>query len=109
MVKRQIADFTLSSKMVIPVGIIINELLTNAFKYAFRGRDKGLISIELSREDSLVRLIIQDNGVGIGKKGVSADSPGFGLRIVKMLAEQLDGSFTISDINGTRSVLEFET
>lgn len=46
--------------------------------------------------------------VGIGERGVLTQSQGFGLRIVKMPAEQLEGSFTITDNNGTRSVLKFE-
>ena len=106
-IEKKITDFTLSSKKTIPVGIIINELLTNAFKYAFQGRDKGHISIELDSLDNQVCLTIQDDGVGMDKKVGANKLMGFGLTIVKMLAEQLEGSFAIENENGTKSVLKF--
>ncbi|MFC1669080.1 PAS domain S-box protein [Spirochaetota bacterium] len=107
-VEKQIEDFDLNTKIIIPVGIIINELITNAFKYAFRGRDSGHISISFHKIKNNLKLTIQDNGHGVDERINLNKSPGFGLEIVKMLAEQLGGTFTIKDQNGTICILEFE-
>ncbi len=107
-IEKKITDFNMSSKKVIPVGIIINELLTNIFKYAFKGENNNRIFIELDTTDTTVILTIQDNGIGIDKRVFENKSPGFGLTIVKMLAEQLNGTYTIENQNGTKSVLKFE-
>ena len=107
-IKKQIADFNLKTKSVIPIGIIINELLTNVYKYAFKGRDGGLISIILDKTENHVTLTVQDNGNGIDERVDLNKSPGFGLTIVKMLSEQLGGTFTIENHKGTRSILKFD-
>ncbi|MCP5499411.1 MAG: PAS domain S-box protein [Leptospiraceae bacterium] len=107
-VKKQIADFNLNAKTIIQVGIIINELLTNIYKYAFKGRDGGQISIMLDRTENHVVLTIQDNGNGMEEKNDLNKSPGLGLTIVRMLSEQLGGTFTSENHKGTRSVLEFD-
>ena len=107
-VEKSIVDFTLSSKKAVPVGIIISELLTNVFKYAFTGRAEGRVSIGLEKNEKQVTLTVWDDGVGIDKGVDPNKSPGFGLSLVKMLAEQLEGVFSIANDHGTRSVLEFE-
>jgi len=107
-IEKQITDFYLDTKSMFSVGIIINELFTNIFKYAFKGRDCGHISIVLDKTDTHVNLSIQDNGNGIDESVDFNKSPGFGLIIVKMLAEQLGGTFTIENQNGTRSILKFD-
>ncbi|MFW5751757.1 MAG: PAS domain-containing sensor histidine kinase [bacterium] len=107
-IEKKITDFTLNSRKVIPVGIIVNELLTNIFKYAFKGRDEGRILVKLDKKENHVTLTIQDDGVGIDE-GIDANkSPGFGLTIVRMLAQQLKGTYTVENDKGTRSILEFE-
>ncbi len=107
-IEKKIADFKLNSKKAVPVGIIINELLTNVFKYAFKTKDHNHVLIELVREKNEVTLTVQDNGVGMDERVVADKSPGFGLAIVKMLTEQLGGTYTVASDNGTRSVLTFE-
>ncbi|MFO7896152.1 MAG: PAS domain S-box protein [Candidatus Cloacimonadales bacterium] len=107
-IQREIMDFSISSKKAIPVGIIINELMTNIFKYAFYNMDEGHIKIEIIKSDNLVILSIKDNGVGIAKRIGVNKSPGFGLTIVKMLAQQLKGTYSIKNNNGTKSVLKFD-
>ena len=104
----------LDSKTLFPLGIIINELLTNIMKYAFQGRDSGAISLELTRlpgttpdRQEAVRLVIPDNGVGL-PEGFNMDTAkGFGLMLVRMLCQQLGGTFTTGSGQGTRSILTF--
>ncbi len=107
-VEQTIHDFTLSSKKAIPVGIIINELLTNTFKYAFPKRKDGHVAIVLDKAGKQVTLTISDNGVGLDTRETANKSPGFGLTIVRMLAEQLNGTYTVEGSDGTKSVLKFE-
>jgi PAS domain S-box-containing protein len=107
-IKRKITDFIASSRVAVAMGIIINELLTNVFKYAFRGRDTGLVSIALEKSGNHITLIIQDDGVGIDAGLYAGKSQGFGFSIVSMLAEQLDGTYIMTNDNGMKSVLEFD-
>jgi len=108
-VEKSIVDFPVSPKKVVPIGIMLNELVTNVFKYAFTGRDGGYVSIELAKTKTRVTLTVTDDGVGLDKKVDAKNPSGFGLSLVNMLAEQLGGTFSIESDNGTRSVVEFET
>ncbi len=104
----QIDDFEISTKMMIPIGIIINELLTNIFKYAFNSIISGHVSISLKKTPNKINIIIQDNGIGLSKDFDLNNSPGFGLTIVRMLTESLGGTYAIESGSGTKSVLEFD-
>jgi PAS domain S-box-containing protein len=105
---KRIADFNLSAKQLFPLGIILNELLTNAMKYAFSDRKTGLLKIFLTHADNHVTLTIQDNGAGL-PAGFDIDkSKGFGLTLVKMLSQQLKGTFSIETRKGTRCAVEFD-
>ena len=106
-IDKRIADFQLDPKRLFPLGIIINELLTNIMKYAFTNRDTGLIKISLTNVDNRVALTIQDNGIGL-PDGFDINVPeGFGIKLVKMLSQQLGGSFSMEKHAGTRCIVEF--
>lgn len=107
-IEKKIADFTLSSKKLTPLGIIINELFTNVCKYAFTGRDGGCVRIELDKNETHATLSIEDDGVGLYYDAAADQTTGFGLTIVQMLVEQLHGTYSVENYNGTRSVIEFE-
>jgi len=106
-IERRIANFNLDAKQLFPLGSIINELLTNTMKYAFIDRDAGLIKIALAKVDNHVTLTVQDNGRGF-PDGFDIDkSKGFGLTLVKMLSQQLGGSFSMENLAGTRCTVAF--
>jgi PAS domain S-box-containing protein len=107
-IKKRITDFGLDSKRLFPLGIIINELLTNIMKYAFVNRKTGRIEITLTNVKKHVTLTIQDNGIGLPVGFDIGQSKGFGLMLVKMLSQQLGGSFSMAKHKGTRSTLEFD-
>ena len=107
-VKKHINDYQINSKKLSPLGLIVNELLTNVMKYAFTGRDSGKIEVELKEDHDLIVLSIQDNGNGLPPGFDISKSHRFGLKLVEMLAEQLDGNFTIENNNGTKSILKFK-
>lgn len=103
----RIDDIVLTADMLSPLGIIINELVSNAMKYAMRDRPDGVIRVEALKKDGHVSLIIQDNGPGIPESISFKNSSGFGLQLVEMLAAQMKGSVSIERINGTKIILEF--
>jgi len=106
-IKTEMADFALSTKKLSPLGIIVNELITNAMKHAFTGRDEGTIRISASLQETRAALVFEDNGIGIPEEIDSEHSTGLGLQLVTLLAKQLKGSMQIERGNGTRFTLEF--
>ena len=86
-----------------------NELITNIMKYAFVGgnANSGVITVTLNRNDNQAVLTVEDNGVGLPESFDLTTSHGFALALVRMLSEQLGGSYTVKFDGGTRSVLEF--
>jgi PAS domain S-box-containing protein len=107
-VEKNIQEFIIDSKKLSAIGILVNELLTNIMKYAFAGREKGLISVSVSKVDTLVTLTVQDDGVGIPSSVKVGESSGFGLQLVDMLTHQLDGRLLIGQKHGTQVILAFE-
>lgn len=107
-IRTQYTDFMVDAKKAVSIGIIINELLTNAFKYAFTDRGTGTVSVSMEKEGHKAIIIIQDDGIGIDERIVHNTSPGFGLTVVKMLVEQLNGTYNMINEKGTKSVLQFE-
>ncbi len=107
-VEKHIEDFILNAKKLQPVGIIINELLTNIMKYAFSGRKEGKIIINVSLINETVSISISDNGNGMPESVSFAHSTGFGLVLVSGLTNQLNGHIRIERENGTRIILEFK-
>ncbi len=103
-IKTDIEPLELETETAIPLGLIVNELLTNALKHAFSNGRRGEIRVSLSTEAGGFRLAVRDNGKGLG--GKNAD--GLGMTIVHALAEQLGGSLTIEGSSGTSVELAFE-
>jgi PAS domain S-box-containing protein len=94
----------------IPLSLIVNELLTNAFKYAFVGRTKGQIKLSLERLKSKKYVfLIEDNGVGYPKEPPKDKAPSLGLLLVDKLARQLHGTLErLSVEQGTAYRLLFD-
>jgi PAS domain S-box-containing protein len=105
--EKRIGAFVLDAKRMQSVGIIVNELITNAMKHAFAGRAGGLIAVEASLEAGRVRLSVRDDGIGIPAAFDFAAASGFGLTLVRMLAEQLGGTVRLERDGGTSVVVSF--
>jgi two-component sensor histidine kinase len=93
----------LDSSRAVSLGLIINELVTNALKYAFPGDQEGDITVELKAERDQLRLEVRDNGVGIGVLPEGST----GQRLVRALARQLGGHATWTSEAGTRVEVTF--
>lgn len=105
-----ITDINLDVAHAVPVGLIINESVTNAIKYAFPGTRTGrnVIRITMERKESnRIQIVIADNGIGIPADLLNGGGPGFGLRLLFGLTDDLDGNLVIHNENGTKIILEF--
>lgn len=106
-IEKDLEDFVLDAKLLQPVGIILNELLTNVMKYAFVGREAGRVRVGASLAGGRMRLEVEDDGLGMPESVSLAQPSGFGLMMVGVLAKQLEGEVEIVRGGGTRVVLEF--
>lgn len=89
----------------VPLGLIVNELLTNTLKYAFKEGQKGVVKISLQKQaDGVLHLEVADNGVG---KSGSAQGTGFGTQLIQLLTKQLNGIMREDNANGMKVVFEF--
>ena len=94
--------FILDLEQAIPVGLILNELLTNAFKHAFPGSQEGAVRVGISlRDDASIELCVCDDGVGMGRAPDDAEAATLGLRLVGALSRQLDGHVEFAGGPGT--------
>ena len=92
----------------IPCGLIINELVTNAFKHGFSGRSEGKICIRLQTfEEQRLVLEISDNGVGLPPNMDIQKTSSIGLQLVDILARQLKASITVDRDHGTQFKFTF--
>lgn len=107
-VETEFDNFVLDMSIIQPLGIIINELLTNIMKYAFSGRDDGLIKVSASLNNNKVSVVIADNGIGLPEAINFKNSTGFGMKLVSLLTEQIKGTLKIERGDGTRFVIEFD-
>jgi PAS domain S-box-containing protein len=108
-IKKQIDDLALDAKILSNLGIILNEILTNAMKHAFIGKEHGVIVVYLSFKGNHVTLMLHDNGVGIPESVNIANSTGFGMQLIGILTEQLEGTIRLERQNGTKFILDFDT
>ncbi len=91
----------------IPCGLILNEVLSNIYKHAFKGRNEGIIKIDFLKENEKFILRVKDNGVGFEPKEISPDYVSLGMTIIESLTEQLDGKSSFVKDNGTLFTLSF--
>lgn len=105
--KFDLEDISVLIDAAVPLGLIINELVSNSFKHAFPGRDKGAISIKLkSYEDSIIKIEIADNGIGAESSMDKLET--IGLQTVFAIGkDQLHGNIELDTSSGFRFSLEF--
>lgn len=93
----------------IPLGLIVNELVSNAYKYAFEKNSGGQITIEIRPVDSNnYQLRVADNGVGLPQGYNPEKSDSLGLKLVKLLSKQLKGSFSFESLQGACFLVQFK-
>jgi PAS domain S-box-containing protein len=103
----RIENCPINTSLLFPVGIIINELLSNSFKYAFPDMRTGKIVISLINNNGIIEINFSDNGIGIPDEVINLDSKGFGINLVKILVEQINGNIEIKGENGAEYKISF--
>ena len=91
----------------IPLGLIVNELVTNSYKHAFKNMDSGTITISFQKNetDNTYILSVHDTGNGFDPKKVRSNS--LGMELIQMLSDQLDGTMVFTNDNGTLAEISF--
>ncbi len=105
--RTRIEDIVMSTRILSVLGILLNELMTNAMKHAFTGRQDAEISLELAKVGNRVSILFADNGLGMPEASSVEKSAGFGLQLVGMLVRQIDGSISSAGRGGTSYRIEF--
>lgn len=101
-------DVHLDLERAIPCGLLVNELVTNAFKHAFKEERQGEILIEVSEgTENQIQLSVADNGIGLPPETELAQGTSLGLQLVQLFVEQLHGTLLIERRNGTRFNIDF--
>lgn len=104
----QVSPIELDVVQAVPVGLIVNEAITNAIKYAFRNGGKHEVHIEMEIDkNNNVSLYICDNGVGLPADFDSKEYAGLGLKLINGLSEDLKGKFKIWTDKGTHLTIHF--
>ena len=95
----------------LPCGLLLNEIISNAFKYAFKGKKKGKIEVRFSdnyvKEVRKFKLSVQDDGVGFKSSKALTDSKTLGLQLIESLVQQLDGKLLVESKKGTSYQIDF--
>ena len=92
-----------------PMGLIINELLSNSLKYAFPDERKGEINVQIKRLGKEIELTVMDDGIGMPKELDPKNANTLGLKLVRTLVEdQLDGTIDMESQNGTKFTIKFK-
>lgn len=97
----EIASLQIDTSIAIPIGLIINEAVTNAIKYAFAGKNGGQITIRLYEVGEKVAVVIADDGIGINMNQINDAIPSMGLRLIKGLCADIGGNIEFNNQPGT--------
>ncbi|MCP4755282.1 MAG: PAS domain S-box protein, partial [Proteobacteria bacterium] len=105
-----IEEIPISINQASPLGLVINELISNSLKYAFPEDREGEINVSMKKLDKGFELIVKDDGIGMPENLDWKNSNTLGLKLVRTLVEnQLDGSIDMESHNGTRFIIKLLT
>lgn len=96
----ELESLSIAADKAVPLSLIMNELLTNAFKYAFTGNADPSLHLVLRQADKKTVLVVHDNGPGMPAPEHGNES--FGLRLIRLLCKQMQAELTITNKNGAR-------
>lgn len=103
-----VEDIFLNMDTAVPLGIIINELVSNSLKYAFKDQnEKGIIYVDIKHSGDNFTLTVCDNGCGIPGDIDFRETESLGLQLVTNLVEQIDGTITLEKQKGTKFIIQF--
>ncbi len=89
-----------SLEKAIPVGLLVNEIVTNSFKHAFKNTDKGTVSLRLEQRDELCYLEVSDDGSGMSEASGKKIEKSLGTELIHILSEQINGKLVVKSDKG---------
>jgi PAS domain S-box-containing protein len=99
----------IDNKKAVPIGLIVNELVNNCYKYAFVNKESGTIEVNLKEdEDSKVTLIVRDNGEGLPQNFEEKAGKSLGMTLIRAFTRQVKGEFEAESDNGAVFTIRFE-
>ncbi len=104
---QEVEPLELGVSQAIPVGLIVNEAVTNCFKYAFPGGSAGKISVRLWLAGDAVNLVIADDGIGLASAALDGEVNSLGVELMRGLARDLKGTFSLKADHGVTVALCF--
>lgn len=99
--RTSVEELIIDVSLALPLALIVNEAVTNAFKYAFPDQKHGEIFIAFRKIKEQIRLEIADNGVGMDNQLKTGKNGGTGLKLIRGLCEDIDAKITIKNASGT--------
>ncbi|MBK8282080.1 MAG: hypothetical protein IPK94_18615 [Saprospiraceae bacterium] len=90
---------------MIPIGLILNELISNSLKYAFPGDATGTIHVALKEKNNELLLSVDDNGIGMPEDQLNQRGQSFGYRLIHAFKNQLDADLTVTNTKGTSVIM----
>jgi two-component sensor histidine kinase len=102
-----VAHVSFPIDMAVPCGLIVNELVSNALKHAFKTRGDNRVGVALGSADGKFVLSVTDNGVGLSAELDVTQSPSLGLQLVCVLVDQIDGTMEVMGDDGTAFIITF--
>jgi len=107
--KIEVESHMMDINTVMPLGLILNELLTNTFKYAFPKDSEGIVEVKFSKkENSTFLLEVIDDGVGLPSDFNKKRTDSLGMRLIHSLTEQIKGVIEIRSNQGTQISVKFQ-
>lgn len=100
-------DISLNINQAIPAALLMNELITNAYKHAFTNQDKGSIDVRVEEIKSEIELLVQDNGKGLPDDFEKSSADSLGMTLVDTLVNQLEARLSIGNGVGSKFQIKF--
>jgi len=100
-------DVYLTLDQAIPSGLIVNELVSNSLKYAFKGRKKGVVFLRVAKLDGRIEIEVRDDGVGLPDDFRLNKNESLGLYLIQALSEQLEAELVVESTKDGRKGSSF--
>ena len=106
----QIDPVRLDVDEAVPIGLILNELITNSLKYAFPNNRQGELKVSMKKVGDILTLKVNDNGVGFDKdfQTVVVNAKSFGWNLINLFADKLEAELTVENKMGTHVTMVFK-
>jgi PAS domain S-box-containing protein len=98
----------IDNKKAVPVGLLINELVNNCYKYAFLDKESGEINISLKKKNQTIILKVEDNGAGLPANFEEKSKASLGMTLVRAFTRQLNGDLDFTSDKGAKFTIQFE-